>query len=324
MALQTIVDVESAVARLRAGGLVALPTETVYGLAGDASSEDAVARIFAAKARPAAHPVIVHLPSVSAARSWASHVPSWAVALMETFWPGPLTVVVPKAPAVLDVVTGGQPTVGLRVPAHPMTLQVLEEFSGGLAAPSANRFGTVSPTTAVHVVAGLGGVLDPERDAVLDGGPCPVGVESTIVGAWDDAPRLLRPGAVTADQISAVTGREVCTQTEGVRTPGSTATHYAPRARVVLVEADQVDKAATTANGQRVALLALRDVDGPPDLPRLAEPADADEYAQVLYSALRTADDSGVDLVLAVLPAPAGLGMAIRDRLRRCADGAAR
>ena len=235
-----------AVDALRNDGLVALPTETVYGLAGDATSPTAVAKIFAAKGRPANHPVIVHLPGVEAVPRWTSSVPAWAMTLAAELWPGPLTVIVPRDPDVLDAVSGGQPTVGLRVPAHPLTLQVLHEFGSGLAAPSANRYGHVSPTTAQHVIAELGGVLDPTRDLVLDGGRCPVGVESTIVGAWDDTPRLLRAGAVTAEQITTLTGREVSTASDGVRAPGSTATHYAPRARVVPVESADLDAVAST------------------------------------------------------------------------------
>ena len=217
-----------AVAALLSDALVALPTETVYGLAGDAMSPTAVTRIFAAKGRPSTHPVIVHLPGIELVPHWTDAAPAWAMALAAEIWPGPLTVIVPRGPNVLDAVSGGQSTVGLRVPSHPLTLQVLSEFGGGLAAPSANRYGQVSPTTAQHVLDELGDVLDPMRDLVLDGGRCPVGVESTIVGAWDDTPRLLRAGAVTLGQIAEITGREVSTATDGVRAPGSTAAHYAP------------------------------------------------------------------------------------------------
>ena len=235
-------DVGAAVSALRAGALVALPTETVYGLAADASSAEAVARVFAAKGRPANHPVIVHLPSVRSLDDWADDVPSWARSLAETLWPGPLTLVVPKASTVLDAVTGGQETVGLRVPAHPVTLQVLDQFGGGLAAPSANRYGRVSPTTAEHVVAEMGDALKAERgDFVLDGGACMVGVESTIVGAWDETPRLLRPGAVTAEQLAELTGLPVSADPTDVRVPGSTESHYSPASQVLAVEADALD-----------------------------------------------------------------------------------
>lgn len=196
--MRVTTDVGDAVTALRGGGLVAVPTETVYGLGGDASNPEAVARIFAAKGRPANHPVIVHLPDAGALDTWAASLPSWARSLADALWPGPLTLVVARAPEVLDAVTGGQPTVGLRVPNHPLTLDVLRQFGGGLAAPSANRYGQVSPTTVEHVTTELGGVLDESRDLVLDGGRCGIGVESTIIGAWDDTPRLLRAGAVTA------------------------------------------------------------------------------------------------------------------------------
>lgn len=308
-----------AVDALRNDALVALPTETVYGLAGDATSPTAVAKIFAAKGRPANHPVIVHLPGVEAVPRWTSSVPAWAMTLAAELWPGPLTVIVPRDPDVLDAVSGGQPTVGLRVPAHPLTLQVLHEFGSGLAAPSANRYGHVSPTTAQHVIAELGGVLDPTRDLVLDGGRCPVGVESTIVGAWDDTPRLLRAGAVTAEQITTLTGREVSTASDGVRAPGSTATHYAPRARVVPVESADLDAVASTVT-ERFGLIALASVP-PPDADhrRLASPGTDSEYAHALYAALRDADDEHLGVVIAVLPPDAGVGHAVRDRLMRAA-----
>jgi L-threonylcarbamoyladenylate synthase len=313
-------DVADAVAVLRAGGLVALPTETVYGLAGDASDRAAVARIFEVKGRPSAHPVIVHLPSDAHLGRWAVDVPDWALRLTAAFWPGPLTLIVPKASYVLDAVTGGQPTVGIRVPNHPLTLQLLEQFGGGLAAPSANRYGRVSPTTAEHVTAQLSDFLDAERDLVLDGGPCPVGVESTIVGAWDDTPRLLRPGAVTSTQISEITGRAVATDGAGVRVPGSTATHYAPRARVMVVEPDAVDDAlASLGEGPVVAVIATAGTTFAEGVTWLAAPTDEIEYAQTLYAALHKADDSGVDVVIAVPPSASGLGAAVRDRLQRAA-----
>jgi L-threonylcarbamoyladenylate synthase len=250
---------------------------------------------------------------------WASHVPAWARTLADTLWPGPLTLIVPRGDTVLDAVTGGQPTVGLRVPAHPLTLDVLRELGDGIAAPSANRYGQVSPTTAQHVLDELGDRLDPDRDLVLDGGPCPVGVESTIIGAWDDTPRLLRAGAVTADQVSELTGREVSPAGDGVRAPGTTATHYAPRATVIPVEpgalADVVETVAAP-----FGVIALTDVQGPDaEHVRLAAPADDDEYARVLYAALRAADDAQLGVVVAVLPPDTGVGHAVRDRLHRAA-----
>ena len=263
--------------------------------------------------------MIVHLPDISFVPRWTVAIPGWAEALAEEIWPGPLTVIVPRGPDVLEAVCGGQPTVGLRVPAHPLTLRVLDEFGGGLAAPSANRYGKVSPTTAQHVVDELGELLDSAHDLVLDGGRCPVGVESTIVGAWDDTPRLLRSGAVTASQISEITGRDVSTDTEGVRTPGSGASHYAPRARVVPVESADLDSAAATVEGA-FGLIALADVPPPnADHTRLASPCSDSDYARSLYAALRDADSAQLGTVIAVLPPDVGVGHAVRDRLLRAA-----
>jgi L-threonylcarbamoyladenylate synthase len=316
-------SVGDAVEALRNDSLVALPTETVYGLAGNAASRTAVAKIFAAKGRPTSHPVIVHLPDVDAVPLWSHSVPSWAMDLVAQLWPGPLTVIVPRGSAVLDAITGGQPTVGLRVPAHPLTLRVLHEFGGGLAAPSANRYGQVSPTTAQHVVDELGTVLDPTHDLLLDGGRCPVGVESTIVGAWDDTPRLLRAGAVTAEQIAAITGREVSMATDGVRAPGTTTAHYAPRAQVVPVESTDLDTVVSTLT-EEFGLIALAQVP-PPDADhrRLASPSTDSDYAHVLYAALREADDQHLPVVVAVMPPDTGVGHAVRDRLMRAAKGEA-
>jgi L-threonylcarbamoyladenylate synthase len=282
-------------------------------------SPAAVTRIFATKGRPSTHPVIVHLPGIELVPNWSDAAPAWALALAAEIWPGPLTVIVPRGPNVLDAVSGGQSTVGLRVPSHPLTLQVLNEFGGGLAAPSANRYGHVSPTTAQHVFDELGDVLDPMRDLVLDGGRCPVGVESTIVGAWDDTPRLLRAGAVTLGQIAEITGREVSTATDGVRAPGSTAAHYAPRARVIPIETADLDKTVATVTGA-FGLIAPADL-APPEAHhiRLASPRDDADYAHALYAALREADEAQLDVVIAVLPTDVGVGHAVRDRLLRAA-----
>ena len=221
---------------------------------------------------------------------------------------------------MLDAVTGGQPTVGLRVPAHPLTLDVLRAFGGGLAAPSANRYGQVSPTTAQHVVDELGPLLDADRDLVLDGGRCPVGVESTIIGAWDERPRLLRSGAVTVDQIEQLTGLVVVHDAAGVRAPGSTESHYAPRARVLVTEPEGLGALSATLAPARFGLIALAHL-ADPGVPheRLAAPTDDAEYAHLLYAALRAADEAGLDTVVAVLPPDEGVGHAVRDRLRRAA-----
>ncbi|MEP7216361.1 MAG: L-threonylcarbamoyladenylate synthase, partial [Anaerolineaceae bacterium] len=227
-------EIARAVAVLRAGGLIGLPTETVYGLAADAANELAVRRVFAVKGRPASHPVIVHVTGVEALADWAREVPEAALRLAGAFWPGPLTLVLPRTARAGDVVTGGQDTVALRVPSHPLALDVLRAFGGGLAAPSANRFGHVSPTTAQHVRDDLG----VEVDFVLDGGPCAIGVESTIVDLATDpaAPVILRTGAVTREDVARVLGGAVRVRddvaTGGVRAPGMLAAHYAPRAGV--------------------------------------------------------------------------------------------
>jgi len=294
-------DVERAVEILRAGGLVAFPTETVYGLGADASNPDAVRRIFTAKGRPPDHPLIVHLATPSALTDWAAEVGPAARRLADTFWPGPLTLLVRRAPHVLDVVTGGRPTVGLRVPRHPLAQALLEAFGGGIAAPSANRFGKVSPTTASHVRADLGDAVD----LVLDGGPCRVGIESTIVDCSVDPPQLLRAGGVTAEQITRALGDQPLAGPSGPsRAPGMLESHYAPLCEVRTVDtraAAVAAVAAAQAVGQRADVL-----DPGPDL---------DLAGRSLYGWLRSADDRGLDLVVAVLPPPGGLGTAIRDRL---------
>lgn len=294
-------SVDRALEVLRAGGLVAIPTETVYGLAADASNDAAVRRIFAAKGRPVDHPLIVHIAAGEQLSEWAASVPPAAALLADTCWPGPLTLLLPKAQHVLPVVTGGRATVGIRVPAHPLTTELLERFGGGLAAPSANRFGLVSPTTADHVRADLGDAVD----FVLDGGACPVGVESTIVDCTVDPPQILRPGGIPTEQIVALLG-EVAPAAGPSRTSGMLESHYAPRARVVLV-ADAAEAASAVA-AERGAVL-------------LDRTADLVDYARHLYADLRAADERGDRVVVAVLPPAAGLGHAIRDRLVKAAAG---
>lgn len=314
--------IAAAVEVLRAGGLVAFPTETVYGLGADASNPAAVRRIFAAKGRPPAHPVIVHLPEAGAVKEWAEGVPDFAWALAEALWPGPLTLVLARAALVPDEVTGGLPTVGLRVPAQPLALGLLAAFGGGIAAPSANRFGRVSPTRAEHVRADLG----PAVDLVLDGGPCAVGVESTIVDCSGGRPRVLRPGGVTVESLESVLGApvEVASDPGPVRAPGTLASHYAPRARVEVVPAGAVAGRAgeLLAQGRRVGLLAPEALPGlPPGLEALPPAGGAEAYAGCLYQRLREADDRRLDVLLAVPPAEHGLGRAVADRLRRAGGG---
>ncbi len=317
-------DVAHAVALLRAGGLVAIPTETVYGLGADAEDAAAVARVYAAKGRPADHPLIVHLADAAQVDDgWSRTVPTWARLLAAACWPGPLTLVLLRGPRAGDHVTGGQDTVGLRVPSHPVAHALLVEFGGGVAAPSANRFGRVSPTDAAHVVDELGDVLDPARDCVLEGGPSEVGVESTIVDCTGDVPRLLRPGAVGVEEIEAVTGLEVQEPDAAVRAPGTLASHYAPRAVVRLVDADDLPTAASAATGP-VGLLAPAEVATPDGVRRLAEPEGTAAYARALYRALRAADDDGIATILAVAPSDGPLAAAVLDRLRRAAHGSGR
>lgn len=310
--------VSQAVDALRRGGLIGLPTETVYGLGADASNELAVRRIFAVKGRPSTHPLIVHLASLERAREWASGLSPDGEALAAAFWPGPLTLIVKRNERASDAVTGGQGTVGLRVPAHPMALELLREFGGGVAAPSANRFGRVSPTTAEHVRTELGA----DVDVVLDGGSSSVGVESTIVDVSTDMPRLLRPGGLAREAIEKVLGRQLllATHATDVRAPGMLESHYAPKAGLWLVTADELFAEATKRRdgGARVVVLAPEGTRLPADVTLLSVPADAAGFAQVLYARLRESDALG-DVILAVPPAESGLGLAVRDRLQRAA-----
>jgi L-threonylcarbamoyladenylate synthase len=288
-------DVERALSVLRAGGLVAIPTETVYGLAADASNADAVRRIFAVKGRPAHHPLIVHVGAAAQLGDWAASIPPAAAILAEACWPGPLTLLMPRAATVLDLVTGGRTSVGVRVPAHPLTLEVLARFGGGLAAPSANRYGRVSPTTADHVRADLGD----DVDFVLDGGPCPVGVESTIVDCTVDPPQVLRPGGISSEEIESLLEMTLGAADGPSRAPGMLESHYAPRGKVVL------------ANSHAEAEALVNRLPGA----EILDDDDLAHYAHTLFARLRDADDRGVDTVVAVLPPARGLGHAIRDRL---------
>ncbi|MCP3098157.1 threonylcarbamoyl-AMP synthase [Myxococcus sp. K15C18031901] len=310
--------VERAVEMLRRGGVIALPTETVYGLAANAEDELAVRRVFAIKGRPATHPLIVHIAGVEHLSSWARDVPEGARRLAAAFWPGPLTLVLPRTPRATDAVTGGQDTVALRVPGHPVALAVLQQLGGGVAAPSANRFGRVSPTTAEHVRQDLG----TDVDLVLDGGPCPVGVESTIVDLSADAPAILRPGGLATEDVERVLGHAVPVRTESkVRVSGSLASHYAPRAGVVLTEPHEAAArvAALRGQGLRVGVLGPAGLALPVDVPRFDVPSDPAGAARVLYTRLREADAEGHDVLVACLPAASGLGLAVRDRLSRAA-----
>jgi L-threonylcarbamoyladenylate synthase len=304
-----------------------LPTETVYGLAADAANAGAVRRIFSAKGRPADHPLIVHLADAAAIDDWAEAVPAYAWRLAEAFWPGPMTLILRRRASVLDVVTGGLETVGLRVPSHPVAARLLRAFGGGVAAPSANRFGRVSPTTAADVVRELG-----ERvDMVLDGGPCQIGLESTIVDASGEWPCILRPGAVTAEAITERLGAAPLEpRLDAPRAPGRMASHYAPETRVELASAETLSRQAVAAltAGLRVAVL-VESLPAELSADRLGElarrlvhiplPSDPDEAARRLYVALRRIDSELCDLAFVQLPDEAGLGAALADRMRKAA-----
>ena len=304
---------------LLAGGLVAFPTETVYGLGADACNGVAVARIYAVKGRPADHPLIVHVPSMDGLGDWARDVPTYAISLARDYWPGPMTLIVPRSDLAGDFVTGVQDTVGVRVPNHPVALGLLEAFAAaggkGVAAPSANRFGNVSPTTANAVAAELGDYLA-DGDQILDGGACDVGVESTIIDCTGDTPKILRPGAITVEMIEQSTGLRVIGSVEEpeIRVSGSLDSHYAPAATVVL------DQSPTAGQG----FIAMADVVAAEGVVRLAAPRTHEEFAQVLYAALREADEQGLSTVVVQQPVGDGIAIAIRDRLKRAAHGSAK
>lgn len=333
---------DEAARALEAGELVAFPTETVYGLGADALNPAAVAKIFAAKGRPADHPLIVHLPDAGQLSRWAAEVPADAVKLAEAFWPGPLTLILKRQPQVPDAVTGGQDTVGLRVPKHPLALELLRAFDGGVAAPSANRFGRISPTTAEHVREELADAVP----LVLDGGPCPVGIESTILDLSRGRPVLLRPGTIGAADIARVIGRrpeivaprgaihETPRETDGetpremgVETPrvsGSLAAHYAPRTPLVLVAGDALPLAVRNAlvANERIAVLAClpQAITDERIVWRVA-PRDAAGFAHDLYASLRDLDALGCARIVVQRPPGTEAWQAVVDRLQRAATG---
>ena len=306
VAAQTLID----------GYLVAFPTETVYGLGADAANKQAVARIYEAKGRPADHPLIVHVHSMQAIGEWAEEIPEYAISLARDFWPGPMTLIFKRSALAQDFITGGQDTVGIRVPDHVVALALLEAFHNlggkGVAAPSANRFGHVSPTTAQAVSEELHPYLKP-KDLILDGGACAVGVESTIIDCTGELPRILRPGAISSEMISQSTGLYVATDIKNgeIRVSGSLEAHYAPAAKVLLCE--------TPLPGQ--GLIAHVNIETPDGVVRLASPQSDEEFGRILYSALRDADAKGLAEVVVVQPIGMGIGVAIRDRLRRASNG---
>jgi L-threonylcarbamoyladenylate synthase len=320
--------IERAVGVLAAGGLVAVPTETVYGLAADADSPAAVRAIFAAKGRPADHPVIVHVAAAAALDAWAIDVPDAARALARRHWPGPLTLVLRRSARAHDGLTGGQDTVGLRCPAHPWAHALLAAWcerrhdpAAALAAPSANSFGRISPTSAAHVRADLGEKPDGRVDLILDGGPCPVGIESTIVDLTHGRARLLRPGAITRAQIEAVLGEPLADADAGApRAPGRLEQHYAPRTPLELVEPGALPARVNALRGTRIAVLApaIALLDRTADVAlRLIAPARADDYARRMYDLLHQLDAAGAERILVAWPPAAPEWEAVRDRLRR-------
>ena len=299
------------------GNLVAFPTETVYGLGADALNKQAVARIYETKGRPSDHPLIVHLHSMQVMGQWVEDVPEFAIALARDFWPGPMTLIFKRSTLAQDFITGGQDTVGIRIPNHVVALSLLEAFHNlggrGVAAPSANRFGHVSPTTAQSVSDELSEYLKSE-DQILDGGACAVGVESTIIDCTGGAPRILRPGGITVEMIRDSTGMTPLIPTdtkEEIRVSGSLEKHYAPAAKVILD--------VTPSVGQ--GFIALKELVTPEGVTRLAAPTNTDEFARDLYAALRKADEMGLVEVVVEQPRGEGMGIAIRDRLERASKG---
>ena len=299
---------------LRSGSLVAFPTETVYGLGADASDAKAVERIYQVKDRPKDHPLIVHVANMQAIEDWVEDVPDFAISLARAFWPGPMTLILKRSALAEDFITGGQETVGLRVPNHPIALALLHEFQKlggkGIAAPSANRFGHVSPTSANAVISELAKYLT-SVDLILDGGLSLVGVESTIIDCTSELPKILRPGAITEEMIMDTTNLSVEKPGGNIRVSGSLEKHYSPRAKVIL---DIEPKAGD-------GFIAILTIKTPVGVIRLAEPRDDEDFARLLYSALRKADDSSLARVIVQQPVGGGIAIAIRDRLLRASRG---
>jgi L-threonylcarbamoyladenylate synthase len=299
---------------LRSGSLVAFPTETVYGLGADASDAKAVERIYQVKGRPKDHPLIVHVANMQAIEDWVEDVPDFAISLARAFWPGPMTLILKRSALAEDFITGGQETVGLRVPNHPIALALLHEFQKlggkGIAAPSANRFGHISPTSADAVISELAKYLT-SVDLILDGGLSLVGVESTIIDCTGELPKILRPGAITEEMIMVTTSLSVEKPGGNIRVSGSLEKHYSPRAKVIL---DIEPKAGD-------GFIAIASINTPDGVFRLAEPRDDEDFARLLYSALRKADDSSLARVIVQQPVGGGIAIAIRDRLLRASRG---
>ena len=307
-------EITSAAKALIHGALAGIPTETVYGLAADAENETAVARIYAVKGRPQDHPVIVHIGSMDQLSKWAINIPDYALKLANEYWPGPMTLILKRSEIAKDFITGGQETVGLRIPAHTTTLALLEEFhklgGNGIAAPSANRFGAVSPTNAEAVQSELGEFLDASQDVIIDGGQSLVGVESTIIDCTGEFPTILRPGVIIEEMIATTTGLNAKLNNQPkIRVSGSLDQHYSPKAKILL------SGKASVADG----FIALKVFDTPEGAVRLASPETLEDFARFLYSALREGDKRGINRIVIIPPEGDGLAIAIRDRLTRAA-----
>ena len=312
----TLITLKEAAKSLKQGNLVAFPTETVYGLGADAINKDAVARIYGAKGRPTTHPLIVHISSINNLDKWAREIPKYAITLARTFWPGPMTLILPRTELAQDFITGGQDNVGIRVPSHPLALSLLKEFESlggfGIAAPSANRFGKVSPTSAQDVQEELLQYLTP-GDLILDGGPCQIGIESTIIDCTKQTPQILRPGGVTQEQIAELINLELdkksYTHSNDVKAPGLLESHYSPKAKVFLSGTPQPDD----------GFLALSSIATPTGAIRLATPVSDEDYARQLYSAFRLADSKKIERIFAVPLENEGIAVAINNRLSKAA-----
>jgi L-threonylcarbamoyladenylate synthase len=314
LSLCTASTIKDAAASLINGDLVAFPTETVYGLGADAANEEAIKKIYQVKARPSDHPLIVHISNLQYLDRWAREIPEYAIKLARAFWPGPMTLILPRTQLAKDFITGGQDNVGIRIPNQTLALALLSEFEQqggmGVAAPSANRFGKVSPTTAKAVEQELGGYLT-QSDQILDGGSCEVGVESTIIDCTSQRPIILRPGAITASMIFDATGIEPdATNKVDTKASGLLESHYSPSAKVIL---DQTPQAGD-------GFIALSDIKTPEGVIRLASPKNNTEYAKLLYQALRSADEQQIKTVHAHLPTGSDIAVAIRDRLTKSAN----
>ncbi len=306
-------DILKAAMALKNGYLVAFPTETVYGLGADATNQDAVSRIFSIKNRPINHPLILHLGSINEIENWAIEIPDYAYKLANKYWPGPMTLILKRRSNVKDFVTGGQETVGIRIPNHEIALSLLQEFkkigSGAIVAPSANKFGKVSPTSFEHVSQELLNDLD-SNDFILDGGQCQIGVESSIIDCTKSFPKVLRPGAISEEQITEIIELDLSSKPTDIRVSGSFKSHYAPNAKVLL---DQ-----TPAPGD--GFIALKNIPTPQGAIRVGEPLNIEEFAKNLYSNLRRVDELALEKVVVIQPQGLGLAVAIRDRLKKASS----